>query len=86
MKLEQIELGKRIRTLVAFSGVPRGTEGVIDEDYGTGFMVAWDLPHRPLPPGHREFTASGWSGFMPLRDGFNKERELQHLEIVGDRQ
>jgi hypothetical protein len=30
--------------LVTFSAVEKGTEGVIDEDYGEGFMVAWDLP------------------------------------------
>ncbi len=83
MKLEQIALGRRIRTLVDFSGVPRGTQGVIDEDYGTGVMVAWDLPDRPLPPGYHVHDGRAAAFHGLLRDGFNKERELRHLEIVG---
>ncbi len=84
MKLEQIALGRRIRTLVDFSGVPRGTEGVIDEDYGTGVMVAWDLPDRPLPPGYHVHDGRATALHGLLRDGFNKEKELRHLEIVGE--
>lgn len=41
MTPEQARVGVRIRTLVAWPEVPAGTEGVIDEDYGTGVMVAW---------------------------------------------
>lgn len=39
-------MGTRVRTLVAFFNVPKGSEGVIDEDYQTGVMVRWDLPHK----------------------------------------
>ena len=54
---EQIKIGLRIKSNVDFSGVPSGTEGVIDEDYGSGVMVAWDLPSQPLPQGYQ-----AWDG------------------------
>ena len=53
MTEHEATLGTRVRTLVAFSGVPEGTEGVVDEDYVTGVTVAWDLPDQPLPVGYR---------------------------------
>ncbi len=76
-------MGVRVLTPRGFSGVPAGTEGVIDEDYGTGVMVAWDLKDRPLPPGYREWSGRGqaYPG-EPLRDGFDKETELGMLELV----
>lgn len=83
MKAEQAQLGRRIRTLIDFSGVPQGTEGVIDQDYGSGVMVAWDLLDRPLPAGYREFAGGATALHRILRDGFNKVRELHHLELVG---
>jgi hypothetical protein len=46
MTPEQATVGTRVRALVKFFRVPAGSEGVIDEDYGTGVMVAWDLPHK----------------------------------------
>ena len=78
-----MQVGQRVKAKIDFSGVPKGTEGVIDEDYGTGLTVAWDLPDRPLPPGYKE-----WDGkpaihpAVPLRDGFDKEKELDLLEVV----
>jgi len=83
MKKEEIRIGLRVRSLVDFSRVPKGTEGVIDQDYGTGIMVAWDLPDRPLPEGYSAYNGSKWTiekGI--LRHSFNKEAELKYLEAV----
>jgi len=62
MTRDQATVGTRIRSLTTFSGVPLGTEGVVDEQYGGmdlageavgGVMIAWDLPSQPLPAGYR---------------------------------
>lgn len=79
------QIGTRIRSKVPFCSVPQGTEGVVDEHYillnRPGFMVAWDLPDRPLPVGYSQYD-----GKLPmltgiLRDGFEQD-ELQYLEAV----
>ena len=77
MEKNKAKIGTKIKSLRDFSGVPKGTEGIIDEDYGKGVMVAWDLPDRPL-------HGSNPRGFpvKPLRDGFDKETELQFLEEI----
>lgn len=82
MRIDEARIGVRIKSLVDFSGVPKGTEGVIDEDYNTGVMVAWDLLDQPLPKGYSVHT--GKPAFVSgiLRDGFNKENELHYLEKV----
>lgn len=78
-----MKIGQRVRSKVDFSGVPKGTEGIIDFDYGTGFMVAWDLKDRPLPKNYKM-----WNGEpavkpgMPLRDGFDKRSEMNLLEFL----
>ena len=72
----------RVRSLVDFSGVPKGTEGIIDEDYVTGVTVAWDLPEQPLPPGYFEYDGRPAIQSGLLRDGFDKERDLDFLEVV----
>jgi len=82
MHRSDIRIGLRVRSLVDFAGVPRGTEGVIDEDYGTGLTVAWDLPDRPLPPGYREYDGRPTIQTGLLRDGFDKVRELHFLEVA----
>ena len=82
MTREQAQVGTRIRSLVPFAGVPRGTEGVIDEDYGTGVMVAWDLPSARLSVGYREYDGRPAVVSRILRDGFDKETELHLLEVV----
>ncbi len=66
MNREQAFVGQLVKTNRAFSGVPFNTTGQIDEDYGTGVTVQWDLPH--------------WG--QPLRDGFDKKTELQYLDIL----
>lgn len=81
MTAQQARIGTRVRTKVELSGVPRWTHGIIDEDYGSGVMVAWDLPARPLPPGYFTHDARGAAAGL-LRDGFDKETELHFLEIV----
>jgi hypothetical protein len=82
MKLEHAKLGTRVKTLRDFSGVPKGTQGVIDEIYETGVMVAWDLPEQPLPKGYREFDGRPEFDSNILRDGFDNETELQFLQVV----
>ena len=81
MITEQARVGTRIRTLQEFSGVPQGCEGVIDEDYGTGVMVAWDLADSPLPVGYRQYDGRPAFASGILRDGFSWS-ELDYLEIV----
>ena len=73
-------IGMRVRALRTFSGVPRGTEGVIDEDYGSGITVAWDLPASPLPAGYRCYDGRSVLQTGILRDGFDKATELHFLE------
>ncbi len=82
MRVRDAVVGARVRSKRAFQGVPKATEGLIDEDYDTGVMVAWDLRDRPLPANWR-YTGQ-WAGKpgVPLRDGFDKLTELHHLEVV----
>jgi hypothetical protein len=78
-------IGTRVKALKALSGVPEGTIGVVDEDYGKGVMVAWDLQKKPLPAGWEDFERDR-SRFRrtewPLRDGFDKKEELDLLEVL----
>lgn len=83
--IEKPKVGTKVRTNRDFFGVPKGTVGLVDEDYGDGVTVAWDLPDRPLPRDwhfdlNDPFT---WAlnNENPLRDGFSTE-ELLFLEPV----
>ena len=82
MTKDQIKIGQRVKTLRAFYGVPLGTEGVLDEDYGTGIMVAWDLKASPLPAGYSAYDGVPAIRSRILRDGFAKDTELGCLEVV----
>jgi hypothetical protein len=82
MKQSQAILGTRVKTNQEFYGVPLGTEGVIDEDYGTGVMVAWDLSNHPLPEGYHRHDGRPAVMSGILRDGFDKRTELDDLEVV----
>jgi hypothetical protein len=82
MKMNEVVVGAKVRTLVDFSGVPKGTEGVIDQDYGKGIMVAWNLPDRPLPDGYCQFDGRPAVVRGILRDGFDKKSELHFLELI----
>lgn len=76
-----LKVGTRVRNLRDFSGVPKGTLGIVDEDYGTGIMIAWDLPDQPLPLDYK-YEGKPASSTGILRDGFDKETELHTLEEV----
>lgn len=86
MKRKDAKVGVWVRSLRDFSGVPKGTIGIIDEDYGRGVMVAWDLKGttRELPP---NYDVDSWKqlpiGKRPniLRDGFSWD-ELEMLEVI----
>lgn len=82
MKIEEAIVGTRIRTLVSFCNVPEGTMGVIDEDYGTGVMIAWNLPEQPLPKGYVAYDGKPAVASGILRDGFDKKTELYYLEKI----
>jgi hypothetical protein len=82
MTENEARIGTRVRTLVGFAGVPSGTEGVIDEDYGSGVTVAWDLPGSPLPRGYRVYDGRPAVASGLLRDGFDKQKELHFLGLV----
>ena len=82
MNIDQAKVGTRVKSNREFSAVFKGTEGVIDEDYGTGVMVAWDLPDQPLPFGYRAYDGRPAIASHILRDGFNKEKELKFLDVV----
>jgi len=84
-----MEVGSRVKSLRNFAGVKAGSTGTIDEDYGTGFMVCWDPPisrNVTLQQCQEPVDTTDWThkaavkGF--LRDGFDKETELQFLEEI----
>lgn len=78
-------LGLRVKSLRDFCGVPKGTEGIIDEVYDLGghkgVMVAWDLPDRPLPHGYKLYDGRPAVESGLLRDGFGQD-ETEFLEII----
>jgi len=78
---DEAQLGTRVRTKMAFSGVPLGSEGVIDEFYPGGQMVAWDLPERPLPKPYAAYDGVPALRSGITRDGFGDD-ELEYLEVV----
>lgn len=80
MTADEAKVGTRVVTLNAWTNVPAGTQGVIDEDYDTGVMVAWDLPNNPLPAGYVAWTY-GHKMSLWLRDGFEKNNELKYLKV-----
>lgn len=82
MEIEEAQIGVRVRTTVPFAGIAPNTEGVIDEDYITGVMVAWDLPNSPLPEGYSEHNGCPMIVTGILRDGFDKDTELHFLQEV----
>ncbi len=82
MDIQEVALGARVKNNIAFSGVPAGTEGVIDEHYGTGIMIAWDLPKSPLPEGYSIYDDVPAITSGILRDGFHLATELEYLDRV----
>ena len=82
MDISEAVVGTRIRALREFVSVPLGTNGIIDEDYGTGIMIAWDLPDSPLPPGYFRYDGKPAIATGIVLDGFDKASELRFLEVV----
>lgn len=87
MTKEQVKIGLRVKTTVAFAGVPAGTEGVMDELYSLtpdsrGVTVAWDLPEQPLPKGYQQHDGRSAIQHGLLRDGFDLDDELHYLNVV----
>lgn len=82
MTQDEAQVGVRVKALRPFQGVPEGTEGVIDQDYETGVMVAWDLPEHPLPEGYVAYDGKPAIATGILRDGFDKGNELQFLGLA----
>jgi hypothetical protein len=78
---EEARVGALVRSNREFSGVPKGTGGVIDQDYGSGVMVAWHLKDAPLPPDYRRNAGRRPAPRSVLRDGFDKDRDLQWLDL-----
>ena len=85
MRIDQATVGRRVKSLIAFCDVPEGTHGIIDEDYGTGVMVAWNLLDHPLPTDYKEYDGESMIKTRILRDGFDKQTELGCLTIVNKR-
>lgn len=81
MTEKEARVGTVVKSNRDFEGVPKGTEGLIDELYEGGVTVAWDLPHRRIPR-NWEYTGQ-WAveQGVPLRDGFATE-ELCFLDLV----
>lgn len=82
--MRPVPVGLRVRTRREFAGVPAWTEGVVVEDYGTGFMIAWDLPERPLDGMRPEDVGRMFAvdPRCPLRDGFDKRTDAAYLDVV----
>ena len=84
MTPEQAIVGTRVRSAREFYDVPKGTEGVVVSDYGTGVMVGWHLPDTEgaLPANWRDYADRPAIQCPFLRDGFDKRTELHFLEVV----
>jgi hypothetical protein len=84
-------MGMRIRTLVAWSGVPQDTTGeVVSADEGArGWTVAmqWDLSTEPLRIEVGQVEGATFvmvSGGKPLVDWFTKDEYERYLEELDD--
>lgn len=82
MRVSDAKIGRLVRSTVDFANVPKGTQGVIDEHYDGGVMVAWDLPKKQLPRCYCRYRDG--VTVLPrgvLRDGFSFQ-ELCFLELA----
>jgi hypothetical protein len=68
MEENDIKIGRRVRSLREFSGVPKGTTATIINDDGKSIEVSWERP--------QDLNSS-----RPLHDWFSRN-ELNTLEIV----
>ena len=67
----QGKVGRRIRTNIAWAGVPRGTEGKVIGLDGSLLMVEWKLPGK-----------LNGTLVKPLVDWFTQEEYEKYLEDV----
>jgi hypothetical protein len=83
----EAKVGKTVRSLAQFSGVPKGTTGrvVAADDLGQGFdaVIEWNIPQPP--PSALETEIAGTpvtiiNAGQPLRDWFTKEEYQKYLE------
>ena len=85
MKIEEAKLGLRVKMLIDFERVPKGSEGIIDEIYPDGMMIAWDIPAGILPKDYRvfpgKFRRPPWFYSAIVRIPFEK-KQLEFLEVV----
>ena len=90
MTKEEATVGTLVQSNVVFCGVPEGSKGSIDEDYGTGVTVCWHPPvstngvtkaqcHEPYNANGDFFAKAAAKGFC--RDGFGFD-ELHYLDRV----
>lgn len=79
--MNKFQVGTYVKSLRDFLDVPQGTEGVIDELYSGGVMVAWNLPSSPLPAHYCAFDGVPAIRSRILRDGFSDD-ELVYLEPI----
>ena len=93
MKIEEVKIGQRVKSLVEFCDVPVGTEGIIDELYsferdisldetphvieGDGFMVCWNAPKNYV-----QYDGKPACFSHLIRDGMSVPDELKYLEVV----
>lgn len=85
MNQSQIKIGRPVEAIHQFPGVPKGTKGIIIQDYGTGIMIGWDKPERPYPKGKPPEVVAAMLAVnpqCPLRDGFDKKGELKYLKAL----
>lgn len=81
MTTDQIRIGQWVTNNVAFSNVPIYSRGIIDFDYGTGVEVVWDLEDWKIPENYMSMSVTERKKIRLLRDGFDKETELQYLDL-----
>lgn len=86
MKIEEVKIGQRVKSLVEFYKIPKGTVGVIDELYNLGddggFMISWDCPVGILSKNYKQHDGRPAIQIPWIRDGIDVRTELQLLEIV----
>lgn len=81
-------VGKHIRSLVAWSGVPINTTGRVvgaDENGGWTVAIQWDLPIKPQNMGTVESADEPFlavSGEKSLVDWFSKSEYQRYLEEI----
>lgn len=80
-----IAVGAIVKSVVTFPDVPRGSQGIVYEDYGSGVSISWQLGEclqavEDVP--QMAIVSCSKCGKQHVRDGFDKEREFDYLEVV----